>query len=164
MNDDTPPAPGEFEWYTQPGHGWYGLDGQPISLADAGELLRDIDKRRVAYTLIPQPDGTHREVSTVFLAFDAGYTGHYAPVLWETMVFANPNSYADLDMRRYSSRAAAERGHREVVAENMPGRADLARYRRIVTARRTRAQRAARRVRRAARRPRHNLPPPGYWV
>jgi len=151
MDDDTPRAPGEFDWYTQPGHGWYGLDGQPISLAEAESLLRDIDKRRVALSHIPRPDGTHLEVSTVFLAFDHGYTGHYAPVLWETMVFG-PDSYADLDMRRYSSRAAAECGHREIVAENMPGRADLARYRTVVTARRIRAQRAARRARRAARR------------
>jgi hypothetical protein len=163
MDDDTPPAPGDIpSWYYDTRQGYYDPDGRPISPAESVGLLSDLAVRRVALTFVPQPDGTHAEVSTVYHPFDYGFIPGGPPVLWESMVFGADRG--GRDMRRYSSRAAAEIGHAEMVAEWMPGRADLARYRRVVKARQMRAQRARRRARRAGHGAGHKLPPGGYGV
>jgi len=54
-------------------------------------------------------------VSTVFLGLDHNFGKHHRPVLWETMVFIDDES--DRDMRRYTSREAAIRGHNDLVEE-----------------------------------------------
>lgn len=51
-------------------------------------------------------------VSTVFLGLDHQW-GDGPPVLWESMVFGGPH---DGEMCRYTSRAAALAGHREMCA------------------------------------------------
>jgi hypothetical protein len=58
-------------------------------------------------------DGQQVFVSTVFLGLDHSFGQHGLPVLWETMVFIDEES--DKDMRRYVSRAAAIRGHNDLV-------------------------------------------------
>lgn len=52
-------------------------------------------------------------VSTVFLGLDHRHVGTGPPILWETMVFGGP---LDQAQRRYTSRADALRGHRELCA------------------------------------------------
>jgi hypothetical protein len=52
-------------------------------------------------------------VSTVFLGIDHNLSGLGFPVLWETMIFGGPQ---DGFQRRYSSRAAALKGHALAVA------------------------------------------------
>jgi hypothetical protein len=131
---------------------WYGVDGRRIDALEAGALLLDWAKRHVAYSVIPQPDGTRLEVSTVFIVLDHRLSGQGPPVLWETMTFGSSGK-GNLS-RRYTSRADAEQGHAELVAMLTPGKAGMAGYRHVVTARRRRAQRVARRARRARQRER----------
>jgi hypothetical protein len=87
---------------------WYGLDGQPISIEQASQLLAS-PERILAKTLLT----TGRdpvEVSTVFLVLDHGLGDDSVPVLWETMTFGGPDDGAQ---RRYTSREAAIAGHYE---------------------------------------------------
>lgn len=51
-------------------------------------------------------------VSTVFLGLDHSFSETGPPVLWESMVFGTS---MDGEMRRYSSREAALKGHAELV-------------------------------------------------
>jgi hypothetical protein len=99
---------------------FYVLDGhEPRAVADAQVwgtwwMLAD---RRVAFT-----DLGYGTVSTVFLGIDHNHFGDGPPILFETMVFANPKGAAfpdELDglMRRYATWDEAEAGHAEVVAE-----------------------------------------------
>lgn len=53
-------------------------------------------------------------VSTVFLGLDHAWAGG-PPVLWETCVFQAPDGHDHV--RRYTSRAEAEEGHKEVLKE-----------------------------------------------
>lgn len=61
-------------------------------------IAQDVDEHDPAKTVM---------VSTVFLGLDHQY-GVGPPVLWETLVFGG---VLDGEMRRYTSRAAALRGH-----------------------------------------------------
>lgn len=77
------------------------------------------DPRVCRQDVVQAPDGKHWFVSTVFLCLDHGH-GKGDPILWETMVFpcddaGEITTYMDLDMRRYSSVAAAESGHAEML-------------------------------------------------
>lgn len=89
---------------------WYGLDGQPISIAEADALLPDSARRTVARTMITTDRG-RVEVSTVFLVLDHGWDDG-PPVLWETMTFGGPD---DLATQRYRSVQDAIDGHADIV-------------------------------------------------
>lgn len=65
---------------------------------------------RVATTEV----GDHR-ISTVFLGLDHQF-GAGPPLLFETMVFKG-DSYADCDMRRYSTHVQALAGHDQMVSK-----------------------------------------------
>lgn len=59
-------------------------------------------------------------VSTIFLGLDHDFTGEGPPVLWETMIFIDDGSPAELlefdgFQRRYTSRADALAGHAEAL-------------------------------------------------
>lgn len=95
--------------------------GQPVPCYDTLEwgrwLEQGDEQRRVGWTDL----GERGRVSTVFLALDHNFSPMrdpltYRPILWETMVFGGP---CDRDMRRYCSREAAERGHKEMVRKCM---------------------------------------------
>ncbi len=87
---------------------WYGLDHQPISQAEANELLGDIARCRVAMTELGQV-----MVSTVFLVLNHNYAGTGPPVLYETMIFGGPH---DERQWRYATREAALAGHDQAVS------------------------------------------------
>jgi hypothetical protein len=56
-------------------------------------------------------------VSTVFLGIDHNFLDHGPPVLFETMVFADAETFDDdLGQWRYCTWGEAEEGHRTVVA------------------------------------------------
>jgi len=59
-------------------------------------------------------DGTHIEVSTVFLGLDHNFSGTGPPVLWETLVFGGP---LDGEGGRYTTKAAALQGHQAYCAK-----------------------------------------------
>lgn len=105
---------------------WYGLDDKPIDVFEAGKLLSDIGKRRVALTVVSRRPSVG--VSTVFLVLDHGMFGGVE--LWETTVFGGP---ADGHGNRYASRAEARNGHRVVVAYVQQELAEIAERRRRVS-------------------------------
>ncbi len=76
------------------------------------ECLGDLDYKRVAATVLP--DG--KWVSTVWLGLDHNW-GDGPPVIFETMVFANPWNSRDLDSCRYRTEADAMEGHAKMAAE-----------------------------------------------
>lgn len=93
-------------------HMWYGLDLQPINVEQAERLLRDIDARQLAQTIITTDRGQLR-VSTVFLVHNHNMGEEDSrPILWETMTFGGPN---DQFCERYRSRDDAFQGHAEAV-------------------------------------------------
>lgn len=96
----------------RPDHGRYILDarGEPVPCEDINEWGRwygNIDNRRLAEDRDEAPGAPDIRISTVFLALDHQW-GDGPPVLWETLVFGGP---LDGEMDRYTSRAAALRGH-----------------------------------------------------
>src|SRR3990172_4583809 len=63
-------------------------------------------------------DGVY--ISTVFLGLDHSFSDGELPVLWETMIFANGQSWAthlDEYQQRYTSLADAKAGHKEAVGK-----------------------------------------------
>lgn len=86
--DKTPIAVDMMTWAE-----WFQYNDRTVALTEINDKVR---------------------VSTVFLGLDHRYFGPGDPLLFESMVFGGPN--AD-DMRRYTTWAAAERGHEELVAE-----------------------------------------------
>lgn len=96
----------------------YDLDHNPIGVEQFGAVMAD-PRRHIARDVV----GDWR-VSTVFLGVDHGF-GESDPLLYETMVFG-AESWDDRYLRRYSTRAAAERGHADTVALIRAGRLDPA--------------------------------------
>ena len=68
------------------------------------------DIYRVAFD--GDPDGVY--VSTVFLGLDHNFMGVGPPLLWESLVFGGEY---DGEMRRYTSKEEALRGHKELVGQ-----------------------------------------------
>ena len=85
------------------------VDGEPQRCEDLlawGRWFTTAD-RGVAKTAVDDAN-----VSTVFLGLDHGDRMGGAPILWETMIFGGPQ---DGYQRRYTSRAAALKGHERAV-------------------------------------------------
>lgn len=108
----------------RPRHTYYTLDenGEPVPCADG--LAWDqwfqrtkATRERVVAQDADEATASGREpevlVSTVFLAIDHNFWGTGLPVLWETMILGGPH---DGYQRRYTSRAAALRGHQVACA------------------------------------------------
>ena len=95
---------------------WYNRDGEIIDVHAANRLLGDPDYKRVGLTEITSASdsGARHLVSTVWLGLDHGHTGG-APVIFETMVFADGDTARDEWARRYKTEAEAEAGHAEIV-------------------------------------------------
>ncbi len=88
------------------------VDGKPVPEPD---LLRWADWHETADRSVEQTWADHEIwVSTVFLGLDHNHIGQGPPVLWETGIFIRGGMET---CRRYSSLAAAKRGHWEVVVE-----------------------------------------------
>lgn len=91
--------------------GLYILDelDQPVEVADVIEW----SKWRAEHPADDQVGDIR--VSTVFLGLDHSFRSVLGgpPVLWETMVFGGP---LDHEMDRYTSKAAAQRGHAAMLA------------------------------------------------
>jgi hypothetical protein len=72
-------------------------------------FMKDIARRRLATDVVS--DGI--KVSTVFLGIDHGHGAPgNVPVLWETLVFGGP---LDGEMRRYTSKEEALKGHEDML-------------------------------------------------
>jgi len=94
---------------------YYMLDaaGDPVPTTDLLKWARwfETAERHVCHDMDEGPGGDKVRVSTVFLGLDHRFGGDGPPLLWETLVFGGP---LDGTMRRYSSRAAAVRGHQAI--------------------------------------------------
>jgi len=96
--------------------GFYILDehGEPRAVADFlvwAAWFETAGNRVVKQDYAEGEDATCG-VSTVFLGLDHNHAGIGPPILWETLVFGTS---LDGEMRRYSSKAAAIRGHEELL-------------------------------------------------
>lgn len=101
---------------------YYTLDanGDPVPCPDVlawGAWYETAD-RHLASTLVEE-DHPRLRVSTVFLGLDHRFgDGGGPPVLWETMIFVSEEApaFESVDYQeRYTSRAAAVKGHRRAV-------------------------------------------------
>lgn len=103
-----------------PGITWYRADGTPLPCeewATAVAQLTSADQRRVALT-VRYRRGIRLIISTVFVPIGMYTTDDGAPLLWETMIFADGDRHwlgDDVFICRYASRDAALRGHRRIV-------------------------------------------------
>lgn len=86
---------------------YYDRTGQPISIAQWGELLTD-EYKRVVYDQIGDV-----KVSTVWLGIDHSF-GADVPIIFETMIFGGEY---DSHLRRYATEADAIKGHAEAVED-----------------------------------------------
>lgn len=89
----------------------YVLDGKiprvTTDMEEWGKCLGNIDRRRVAYTIVAVEPETVT-VSTVFLGLDHNWLGKGEPLLFETMVFGGEHNEC---MDRYPTWEEAEAGH-----------------------------------------------------
>lgn len=92
-------------------------DAEPCEDLMTWALWLETADRRVCAAFdesVPGEDLEHRVmVSTVFLAIDHNFSGHGAPILWETMVFNGPLHGAT---DRYTSKEDAVIGHQAMCA------------------------------------------------
>src|SRR5262247_661426 len=96
---------------------YYILDdnGQPVRCPDVetwGAWFQQAGRTRVVQQDYAESENTTVGVSTVFLGLDHNFSGRGAPVLWESLIFGTT---LDGEMRRYTSREAALRGHAELL-------------------------------------------------
>ena len=90
---------------------YFDRNGQPITLRQYGELME-----RPAYRIVEQeylPDLVY--VSTVWLGLNHNFFNEQAPLIFETMIFADLDQEIDQRQLRYSTIEEAEKGHRETV-------------------------------------------------
>jgi hypothetical protein len=95
--------------------GWYRLNADGSTEPTQDLPRQNIDERRIARTEVPQPPV---EVSTVFLSLDHRHGTEGPPILFETMIFGGPY---DQDCTRYATKAEAQQGHDETVADLRDG-------------------------------------------
>lgn len=95
-------------------HLWFDINGLPIDVATANELLKDVDARRIARTVVGQ-----FTVSTVHIVLDHSMTldGSGPPLIFETMVFDADEKALDDICVRCATKEGALAAHDQVVAE-----------------------------------------------
>lgn len=90
-------------------------DGTPVEEPNVikwGQWFENAGETRVVrQSTVGGPSGIM--VSTVFLGIDHNFSFQGPPLLFETLVFGGP---LDGDMRRYTTREAAESGHKEMLS------------------------------------------------
>lgn len=93
---------------------YYDRNGDAIDSMTWAKLHSDITYLRVARTTVTSGADLAKtfDVSTVWLGIDHGF-GEGAPVIFETMVFAEGSE--DQDCRRYTTEDQAKAGHVEMV-------------------------------------------------
>lgn len=101
---------------TIPTSGWLrdehtGMDGEPITAAQADALVRDIDRRRIGLDTVTTPDGTELTISTVFLVQPTAITEMLGGP-YETLVETQDG--AEVLRPKWRDRAAATDGHRTI--------------------------------------------------
>lgn len=90
---------------------WFGLDHKPLTtMRQVDALMRSPDKILHVHRSVDELV----RVSTVFLVMDHAYPGEPGPVLYETMVFAEPEHYADTECWRYRTKDEALARHWEL--------------------------------------------------
>jgi len=93
---------------------YYGMDGQRISMEEWSELYTGTQSQRIV-DQTTLPGGVF--VSTVLLGIDHGWGQSHAPIIFETMVFADESGGTDRDMERYATVEQAREGHARMVTK-----------------------------------------------
>ena len=106
-----------WDGLNNPYSGYYGRDGERISMRQWCSAFERKDKQRVAETTV----GDYW-VSTVWLGMDHSF-GEGPPLIFETMIFnhsdvskTDDEDFLDLWCERYPTEAAALAGHERAVA------------------------------------------------
>ena len=98
---------------------YYDRNGDELTLEQWAKLFEDGEGRRVGYDVI----NDRYLVSTVWLGLDHNmqriFNPEARPLIFETMVFdlTGDQPSLDLEMERYSTEAAAQRGHVAMIAK-----------------------------------------------
>ena len=105
-----------------PGDYFYILDDDhnPVAIEDIhewGRWRQDREKSIVAQTIVGD-----KRISTVFLGVDHGFgfLKGARPILFETMIFPEPEDPSECGQERYCTWAEAEEGHRRWVEHWTP--------------------------------------------
>jgi hypothetical protein len=88
---------------------YYGVNGEPITLEQWGEIMEDVEQK-----VVKQDRVNGLLVSTVWLGMNHNF-GEGEPLIYETMVFPE-GSWEEMYMERYTTREQAIAGH-EVALE-----------------------------------------------
>jgi hypothetical protein len=102
-------------WYA-----WYDLN------KDNTVVQCDFPPKDTSHWRLLRTDYPKVRVSTVFLGLDHNFLEEGAPILFETMVFANGAKMIDLACERYSSYSDAVAGHWKFCADAVIGKYDYA--------------------------------------
>ena len=106
----------------------YGLDGKPITMGEAIELLEDLEKRSLRSTPITLPSGKPAVVRTVLTVFDDEASrgevpeGHIPQVYASILYSPEPENRFIHALWTYGSPQEAAAGHAEAVDEFTSGR------------------------------------------
>lgn len=94
---------------------WFDIDGNPIPVEQAEELLHDLEARRIGSDDVTGPQGEF-EVSTVHLVLNHAFWPGAEPALFETAVFGDVKEYHIEYMMRTPTKYAALSCHDQVCA------------------------------------------------
>lgn len=105
---------------------YFDKQGNPISMRQWGQLKfeehDDGSASHTDYAIIGRDEVDGVLVSTVWMGLDHGFSRTQKPVIFETMVFDNPDDMGDdRYMRRYCTEEEAARGHRSIVDDLRAG-------------------------------------------
>lgn len=93
---------------------FYDKQGKPIELMEWGELMQDMEYKRVGLTE-DLKDGVY--VSTVWIGMDHSFVKG-PPLIFESRAFKDVGVESrERDLDRYATLAEAEDGHRRMVAK-----------------------------------------------
>lgn len=110
----------------------FGIDGTPITLATALELLEDLEARTLHVTVVTLPSGTEAEVRTVLKVFDDDASrgpvpeGHVPQIYASVLYSPSPENRHLHALWTYGSREEAKTCHMEAVDEFVSGRTRVA--------------------------------------
>ena len=106
----------------------FGVDGKPITLRDALELLEDLERRTLRKTPVTLPSGSPAVVRTVLTVFDdeasrGPVPRDHTPQIYASVLYSQePENRYMQALWMYGSPEEAKAGHPEAVDEFVSGR------------------------------------------
>lgn len=94
----------------------FNRQGKPITLEIWSELNQDWN-----YKVVKKTTTNGFRVSTIWLGMNHQWRDNEEPLIFETMVFPDDDSYDDLFCERYATLEQAEEGHERIVDSIIAG-------------------------------------------